>query len=281
MRTPWVIGIVVAAHCAAVVGIVAIQGCGTPSQDAHVSATDEVIMPPTDVREAEPEPQPEPQPEVTAWPAATTEYAVKTGDTLSAIAARYGLSTKELAALNGLEKPDHIQVGQKLQLPGSVAVDKPVKKPVHPAVKKAAGNVYEVKSGDCLSKIAAAHGCSTKALIAANSLTGDKIFVGQKLVMPEGGAAPAPKPAPKKKPTPVDTEDPLLEGEPVDMLPMDAEPEVNVDDLDMLTYVIGDDEDLHSVAMRFHVSVTQLKEVNGLADGEVRPGQTIKIPVAD
>ncbi|MER6249394.1 peptidoglycan-binding protein [Streptomyces griseorubiginosus] len=44
-------------------------------------------------------------------------YTVKQGDTLSAIAAKYGTTVDRLVALNGLKDPDDLAVGQKLRLP--------------------------------------------------------------------------------------------------------------------------------------------------------------------
>ena len=46
------------------------------------------------------------------------EYVVAEGDTLGAIAARFGVSVAELVALNGLADPDHIAAGAVLRLPG-------------------------------------------------------------------------------------------------------------------------------------------------------------------
>ena len=45
--------------------------------------------------------------------------------------------------------------------------------------------------------------------------------------------------------------------------------------------VVADGEDLPRIAMRYGVTVTQLKELNTLVDGTVRPGQKIKIPIGE
>ncbi len=50
-------------------------------------------------------------------PERTDLYVVKSGDSLSAIAGRYGLTMAELMAANGLQNPDWIAVGQKLTIP--------------------------------------------------------------------------------------------------------------------------------------------------------------------
>ena len=54
----------------------------------------------------------------TATPAAQERvYEVQAGDTLSAIAARFGVSAEELARYNNLADPNALQVGQVLKLP--------------------------------------------------------------------------------------------------------------------------------------------------------------------
>jgi LysM repeat protein len=67
-------------------------------------------------------PTPAPTTRPTASPVATaaprpSTYRVQPGDTLSAIAARFDTTVKELAALNGISNPSLIRVGQVLELP--------------------------------------------------------------------------------------------------------------------------------------------------------------------
>lgn len=56
-----------------------------------------------------------------AKPAATGVYVVRSGDTLSRIAARYGTSVTTLVRLNGLASADRIYVGQRLKVSGKAA----------------------------------------------------------------------------------------------------------------------------------------------------------------
>jgi LysM repeat protein len=204
MKTPWLIGTVVAVHAVAVVSAVFIQGCGTTAAPSAAPPA-APKMPPASVGEPGKFLKPAPaKPEAAekTWPAQTTPYVVQNGDCLSAIAARFGLSVKEVMALNGLQKADSIRVGQKLALPGKVNLSTPApvrkKKPAAPE----GAQTHEVVVGDHLSGIAQKYGVTTAALREANAITGDKIMVGQKLVIPPGGKpavgeAPVEGPAPK------------------------------------------------------------------------------------
>jgi len=48
-----------------------------------------------------------------------SSYTVRKGDTLSAIAHRYGVRTAKLRSSNRLLNPDKIQIGQRLRIPGA------------------------------------------------------------------------------------------------------------------------------------------------------------------
>jgi LysM repeat protein len=47
----------------------------------------------------------------------TTTYRVKAGDTMIGIAAKFGTTPKEIAALNGITDPSSLKVGQVLKIP--------------------------------------------------------------------------------------------------------------------------------------------------------------------
>lgn len=302
MKTPWVFGIVAGAHVLAVAGVMLIQGCGT-TPPGTIPEEVETVMPPSAVEPApasiEPTPPP---PEVTEWPPkSSSEYVVKKGDSLSKIAARYGLRTRELAALNGIDNPNKIRIGQKLSIPGAdgtpsaTVSPKPAPKSNADTSVTASDKVCVVKKGDCLSKIAAAHGCTTKALRTVNSLKSDKIIVGQKLVLPTGAKAPkasASRPVSKPQPKPQSEEAAAVAPESdedmsgsgpmsFDSAPVELpDPDVGAaTGTDMREHIVGEDEDLPRIAMRYGVTATRLKEVNGLIDGVVRPGQKIMIPL--
>ena len=50
-----------------------------------------------------------------------TSYTVRSGDTLSAIAARFGTTVEAIQTLNGIADPRRLRVGQALQIPAPAA----------------------------------------------------------------------------------------------------------------------------------------------------------------
>ena len=113
---------------------------------------------------------------------ATTSVVVTVewGDSLSAIAADYGVSIGALMEANGIANANAIFEGQELVVPG-----------VSGALQPAGPVVVTVTSGDTLSEIAEKYGVRLSALLSANSLTNaDTIYIGQQLTIP--GANPRP-----------------------------------------------------------------------------------------
>lgn len=95
-------------------------------------------------------------------------YTVKRGDSLSEIAARFGVSLARLKADNNL-KSDTIRIGQELSLPGGEAL---------------IPSEHTIQRGETLSEIAARYSVSLASLRQANDLSGDRIMVGQVLKIP-------------------------------------------------------------------------------------------------
>ena len=144
-------------------------------------------------------------------PTATGRYTIVSGDTISAIAERFGVSTLSILTANGLGWSSIIYPGQTIAIPGvvdpnaapvearaiadEVAVEAPPPpaEPEPPAVEAPAppaGVHYTVVSGDTLSGIAERHGISTQALLDANGLGWDSlIFSGDVVFVPGASAA--------------------------------------------------------------------------------------------
>ena len=65
---------------------------------------------------------------------ADTTYTVQKGDTLSALAAKFGTTVSNLVNLNGITDPDYIVVGQELKISGT-ATAKPTNRSSKPVIK--------------------------------------------------------------------------------------------------------------------------------------------------
>lgn len=122
----------------------------------------------------------------TTTPTAAASYTVRSGDTLSGIAARHQVSLATVFSLNGLSGNSIIHPGQVIKVGGKAAAAAPSAT----SAKPASGNKYVIKAGDTLSAIAANHKVSLSALAAANGLNlKTPIYPGSTLLIPGIGAA--------------------------------------------------------------------------------------------
>lgn len=103
-------------------------------------------------------------------PAPPKTHTVKSGDTLSAIAARYGVTVDQLKSWNKLSGST-ILVGQTLKVSSSGA----------PASASGSTITYVVRRGDSLGAIAERYDCTVSELRSWNGLSGSTIYPGQKL----------------------------------------------------------------------------------------------------
>ena len=310
MRVSVVAGLIVGVHVAVIGSVVMTQGCVSSQRDAGSTVPAAVepapppVLPPSAAVVAptiQPVAFPAIQPPTAPAPlpkdvAAANVYVVKSGDSLSKIAAAHGVRTAELKELNQIVDANKIRAGQKLILPdyAKPSQSQPAAKAAAPAAAKpaaGAGDAYVVKSGDSLSKIAAAHGVKTKELMAANNIVdANKIFVGQKLAIPgakaaeKAPAAPAPEaapaaaPAPEAAPAPVPA--PAVAAPAPEAAPAaPAVPEAGQEA--MLDYTVQDGDTLEGIARLFVVRQDDIRRVNNLPAGtDVKPNQVIKIPPA-
>ena len=109
----------------------------------------------------------------------TGTYTVKSGDTLSGIATRHGVTVNQLKQWNGLTS-NNIKVGQKLKLNSSSSASS--------ASASSSGDysTYTVKSGDSLYSIAKNYsGVSAQDIMNFNGMSSSNIKPGMKIKIPK------------------------------------------------------------------------------------------------
>lgn len=153
---------------------------------------------------------------------------VKSGETLSDIAARYGVSVNSLMRLNRLSDANHIESGQTLRLPGSVTAGR---------------GRHNVTSGDTLSDIAVRYRVSERQLMALNGLSSpDHVEIGQTLRLPSNAVLPEAKPKASAASTPV---------------PIQATPNA-------LSHTVARGQTLTQIAKAYNIPMASLISINAI-----------------
>ncbi|QNJ05309.1 LysM domain-containing protein [Synechococcus sp. MEDNS5] len=167
-------------------------------------------------------------------PSGAANVTVRAGDTLSDIAARYGVSVGSLMRVNGLRDSNHVEAGQTLRLPSGAA-----------AGVTAGKGRHTVRSGDTLGAIALQYRVSERQLMALNGLaSADHVEQGQTLKLPSNAVLPKPKTAAKPKLKPV---------------PVKANPNAT-------SHTVARGQTLTQIAKAYEIPVASLVSVNSIAD---------------
>ncbi|MEQ1736944.1 MAG: LysM peptidoglycan-binding domain-containing protein [Rhodoglobus sp.] len=176
-------------------------------------------------------------------------YVIKSGDTVSAIAARYGLSTAAVLAANGLGPRSLIFPGQVLTLTAAA--------PSAPSSSR-----YTIVRGDTISSIAQRYGLTTAGLLAANNLSrASIIYPGQTITLSGSSIAitPVSNVTPADPPSTPPTSAPA--------------PVINN------TYTIARGDTVTTIAARFGVGIDAILNANGLTRASIiYAGRTLTIP---
>lgn len=181
---------------------------------------------------------------------ADEQHRVAPGDTVSAIAAKYGSSTSAIIKANGLNSRALIIAGQTLTIPtGPSTTAKAASAP-------SATGTHTVVAGDTVWDLARKYKTTVAAIISANSLNASAtIRVGQKLAVPStSGATPAVNTAASSSGSSTSASA-------------------------LYTVVAGDT--VWDLARRHGTSVAAIISANGLnSNATIRVGQTLKLPGA-
>lgn len=194
-----------------------------------------------------------------AAPAATAAktHTVRTGDTLWAIAARYGVSVASLLRANKLSGSAIIYPGQSLKVTATPSAQAPAHSaPAHRAPAKSAapaGKTHTVRAGDTLWAIARTHGISVAALRDLNGLGSASIIrPGQKLKLALA-ATPAAKRTPAQSSAPARAT--------------------------ASSHTVGKGDTLWAIAHKHGTSVSAILAANDLTEASIiYPGQKLALP---
>lgn len=235
-------------------------------------------------------------------------YRVRSGDNLSAIAKRHGMSVAQIMAWNSL-RGSRLKIGDKLLVAGSSPANTRVAAAPTGGAPRAAraassGSRYRIRRGDNLVLIAQRFGVGVADLKRWNGLRSSRITAGDDLVVRPGSAPPAAG-ATRYKIRPGDSLDRIARrfdvqvsalkkwnnlrgsqiaaGKYITVRPgrgsavrtMAASPGRPSPDAGADRYVIRPGDNLAAIAKRFGVSVKDLKRWNGLRTSRITAGDRL------
>lgn len=174
-------------------------------------------------------------------------YTVQTGESLAMIAKRYGVSTEQIIAANGLPDLNSIYSGQQLIIPTAAA---------SPAVNTN-DVTYTLQRGDSLYRVSLVFGVTVDDLLSANSLSGPNgIYPGLVVRIPTPGEQPS-------------------------MAPPDVAVPTTGENTGGRTYTVKMGDTLSEIAINYGVTVDGLVASNGLAGASrIYIGQVLNVPEA-
>ncbi|WP_179395827.1 muramidase family protein [Lacticaseibacillus absianus] len=196
----------------------------------------------------------------------STVYVVKAGDTLTAIAVRFGTTVSAIVSANGLSNPNKLSVGQKLTIGtkptntttggASSSTGSSSASTVTPPTPSTTAVTYVVRAGDTLYAIATKNKTTVAALVSLNGLKDpNKLRVGQKLTLRRTATTTptvtTPSKTPAKPTTPTST---------------------------AATYTVKRGDTLYAIALKYKTTVAALVSANGLKDpNKLSVGQKLKV----
>ena len=142
----------------AVLGAACGGGGGTSSEERPIGAESEDLVTPT----------------------VEAIYVVREGDTLGSIADEFGITWQEIDAVNELENPNVLSIGQEIEIPQDAPVVLNSDGTVRPGER-----THIVVEGDTLLDIALQYGKTLGEVLDANNITAANLIqVGQELIIP-------------------------------------------------------------------------------------------------
>lgn len=176
-----------------------------------------------------------------------SRHTVRSGETLSGIAARYRVPVSVLRRVNGMKPSSVLQAGRTLEIPAggrdvTVAAGEADNDGADRVSSTSGRRVHTVRSGETLSGLASRFGVSQASLKSWNGLSGSSLRVGQKVVYHAS-----------------------REG---DLVASNTESEY---------YRVRSGDNLWAISSRFGHSVSDLKRLNDGLSEALQPGQRIRV----
>ena len=111
------------------------------------------------------------------------QHTVRSGESLSVLAARYSVSAQELRAYNNL-RSNSLRIGQVLKVPPNYQLAVQAEPAVKLLAKTPQTRIHKVQRGESLSVIAQRYGKTTTELQTYNKLRSTVLAVGQRIKIP-------------------------------------------------------------------------------------------------
>lgn len=175
-------------------------------------------------------------------------YTVRRGDTLSALALRFGTSVSSLRAYNTIGRGNRIYIGQVLQLPKGKS--KPSFRYANYTPENYTLVSYRIRKNDNLSKIAKRFNTNTRYLAKINRIKNpNALYPGQRIKIPQSGP-------------------------PIRVAKLEIKKKRKQVDY----YWVKKNDNLSKIAKRFDTNVTNLKSLNRMRNpNSLYPGQKLRI----
>ena len=182
--------------------------------------------------------------EIPVYRPAYRTHTVRSGESLSVIAERYGSSVRAIMTANNLSNKHYLRINQKLKIPMSKTAIASLEVPqVQASQIKGEIIEYRVRKGDSLWLIARDYGTTTKIIQSLNQLDSSLLSIGQVLKVPSGKTVAS------------------VIG-------------------DTQTYLVRKGDSPYLIAKRHDMDLSTFLELNGLTPrNTIYPGQVLKIKV--
>lgn len=183
-------------------------------------------------------------------------YVVRSGDNLSSIANRYGVTVSDLQRWNNLSST-RIYAGQKLLVSKTTVKTTTTTQQTTTQQSSSGSNkvVYTIKSGDNLGSIAAKYKVSVDDIKKWNGLTSNNIVAGKTLVIYTSGTTP-------KNTTQTTTQ----------------KQNTSTQSSKLGTvYIVKSGDSLWSISQKYNTTVDKIKKDNNLTSDKLNVGQKLTI----